>query len=76
MSPPLTPAQQELLRHCFTYNDCSTHYLSKLSVAEIADFVQCGTRVVYNLRKMWEKTGDVEKIRKRGGREKCDEKDK
>lgn len=60
----------ELARHCFRYNDSITYYLSKLSVAEVADLVQCGTRVVYNLRKLWEKTGNMEKLRSRAGREK------
>lgn len=70
MPPALTECQLELARHCFRYNDSTTYYLNKLSVAEVADLVQCGTRVVYNLRKLWEKTGDVEKLRARAGRQK------
>lgn len=36
----------------------------------VADLVQCGTRVVYNLRKLLEKTGNMEKLRSGAGREK------
>jgi transposase len=69
MPPALTPAQLELLRHCFSYNDATTHYRSKLSSKEIEDIIQCGHSVVARRRKIWERTGDVEKICKRAGRE-------
>jgi transposase len=65
---PLTQTQLELLRHCFRYNDTSTHYLDKLSVSAIQDLVQCGHAVVSKKRKLWEKTGDVEKLYKASGR--------
>jgi hypothetical protein len=70
MPAPLTPWQLELARHCFRYNDSSTYYLSKLSTQDIAGDIQCSTRTVQKLRKLWEKTKDVEKLRKRGGRPK------
>ena len=70
MLPALAPAQLELLRHCFRYNDASPHYRSKLSVAEIQDLVQCGHAIVSRKRKLWDKTGDVEKLCKRPGRPK------
>jgi transposase len=44
------------------------HYLSKLSIAEIQDIVQCGPATIYRLKKLWDKTGDVERICRRAGR--------
>jgi hypothetical protein len=70
MPPALAPAQLELLRHCFRYNDASPHYRSKLSVAEIQDLVQCGHAIVSRKRKLWDKTGDVERLCRRPGRPK------
>jgi len=67
MLAPLTPRQLELARHCFRYNDSSIYYLNKLSTQNIADDIQCTIRIVQKLRKLWEKTKDVEKLRKRGG---------
>jgi len=49
-------------------NNTSTHYLDKLSVADIQDLIQCGHSVVARRRKIWEKTGNVEKVCKRAGR--------
>jgi len=62
MPPALAPAQLELLRHCFQYSDSSTHHRDKLSVAEIQDLAQCGHTIVSRKRKLWERTGDVEKL--------------
>ena len=71
MPPALTECQLELARHCFRYNDSTTYYLNKLSTQEVADTVQCSVRMIRNLKKLWDKTGDVEKIRgNRGGRPK------
>ena len=67
MPAPLTSWQLELARHCFQYNDSSTYYLNKLSTQDIADDKQCTTRTVQKLRKLWEETRDVEKLRKRPG---------
>jgi transposase len=69
MPAPLTPWQLELARHYFQYNNSSTYYLNKLSTQDIADDIQCTIRTVQKLRKLWDKTGDVEKLRKRPGRE-------
>jgi hypothetical protein len=57
----------ELARHCFRYNDSSTYDLNKLSTQDIAGDIQCTTRTVQKLRKLWEKTKDVEKLCERGG---------
>ena len=70
MPPPLTQCQLELARHCFLFNDSSTYYLHKLSTQEIADTVQCTVQTVRRLKRLWEKTRDVEQPRKRAGREK------
>jgi transposase len=69
MPPALSPSQLELLRHCFQYNDTSTFYRAKLSVADIQDLVQCGHAIVSRKRKLWDKTGDVEKFRTHQGRQ-------
>jgi hypothetical protein len=57
----------QLAGHCFRYNDSSTYHLNKLSTQDIADDIKCTTRTVQKLRKLWDKTEDVEKLRKRGG---------
>jgi transposase len=70
MPPPLTECQLELARHCFRFNDSNTYYLNKWSTQDIADTVQCSVHMIRRLKKLWQKTGDVEKLRKRGGRPK------
>jgi transposase len=50
-----------------TLNDSSTYYLNKLSTQEVPDIVQCSIHTICRLKKLWQKTGGVEKLRKRGG---------
>ena len=63
----LSKYQLEVARH---FNDISTYYLNKLSTREVADTVQCSVYMIRGLKKLWQQTGDVEKLRKRGGRPK------
>jgi transposase len=70
MAPALTECQLELARHCFRYNDSTTYYLNKLSTQEVADTVQCSVHTIRRLKNLWQKTGDVEKLRGRAGRQK------
>jgi len=70
MSPALTECQLELARHCFRYNNSTTYYLNKLSTQEVADTVQCSVHTIRRLKNLWQKAGDVEKLRGQAGRQK------
>lgn len=37
---------------------------------EVADTVQCSVHTIHRLRNLWQKTGDVENLRGRAGRQK------
>ena len=52
MTPPLSPAQLEWVRHCFKYNDATFFYLHKLTTTEIADLAQCDVKTTQRLRKL------------------------
>jgi len=69
MPPPLTQCQLELARHWFQFNDSSTYYLNKLSTQDIADDIQRSVQTVRRLKKLWDKTRDVEKFINDPGRE-------
>jgi transposase len=68
MVTQLSAAQLQFARHCFLYNESTDFYLHRLSTAEIADTIQCSKPTVLRLRKIWKKTGDVERIYRRPGR--------
>jgi transposase len=68
MAPPLSPAPLEWVRHCFQYNDATFFYPHKLPTTEIADLAQCNVKTIQRLRKLWNKTGDVERLSRQGCR--------